>query len=720
MKRIKKAISVLICALLVFGTVAVGGTGAAELFGEISAKASEGYSVGDIIYFGSYPQSDVTSSLGSVLNSQSGTWKSYNYYSGTGSSFNGQMTAGDYMQYCDITYNSNKYRGVTFETYRPYYTGYKTSASASTYQDDNGYYTGTTYWFKYEPLEWRVLDPSTGLVVCETIIDSQPFNNYMISNGTDGHGYNAYWGDSAQTYYASDYANSSIRKWLTEDFYATAFTSAQQSEIKTTILNNDGYYTLTGETGYEEYDSASTNDKIFLLSYDEVLNSSYGFSSSDSTNDSARQAKGSDYAKCQGLYVSNSYDGCSYWLLRSPGGSSGGTCGVINGGCVDGNNDTSGTNYGVRPALKLQNLSSAASENIAVDIPEGITDENYIGSEITGVQAGEGYTLSGTVAATDAGNYTATATLEDGYIWSDGTLEPKEINWSIGRRLIWFTAEASLDNDSFVYDGTAKEPELALLKDSYIQKELVEGVDYEIIHKEWRNNINACDPNEEDLEKRPTAVIAVEGIGNYKGSQDLFMLFEILKADPEVTAPVPVEGLKEDGSPKELVTPGSTTGGTLEYSLNGKDYSEEIPKASDEGVYTVYYRVTGDENYNDVDAQTVTASIGEKIYVVIHIVDGANGAIGYKEDKTFTANAEELPEGAEIHWFVNGEDVGAGESYTVEKPTEDYVVQAVVIDQDGNAIGKSEKQTVKVKNCFFYRLRWFFMNLWATIIKLFH
>ncbi|MBQ6265413.1 MAG: hypothetical protein IJK60_08205, partial [Clostridia bacterium] len=256
-----------------------------------------------------------------------------------------------------------------------------------------------------------------------------------------------------------------------------------------------------------------------------------------------------------------------------------------------------------------------------IDIPEGI-EEEYKNTEYTGVASGEGYILSGTVKATDAGEYTATATLNDGYVWSDGTYEAKEISWKITPRLIWFASGARLDNDTFTYDGTAKEPKLVFLKDSYLLEELEEGVDYEIIHEEWKNNVNASDPEEEDIEKWPTAVISVEGKGNYKDSQDMFLTFEILKADPEVTAPEAVEGLKADGTPKELVTAGQTTGGTLEYSLDGEDYSEDIPTAADEGSYTVYYRVTGDENYNDAAAQTVSAAIGENIHTVTYIVDG--------------------------------------------------------------------------------------------------
>ncbi|MBQ6265888.1 MAG: hypothetical protein IJK60_10620, partial [Clostridia bacterium] len=80
------------------------------------------------------------------------------------------------------------------------------------------------------------------------------------------------------------------------------------------------------------------------------------------------------------------------------------------------------------------------------------------------------------------------------------------------------------------------------------------------------------------------------------------------------------------------------------------------------------------------------------------------------------ATAEDLPEGAEIHWFVNGEDAGAGESYTVEDPTENYEVQAKVIDKDGTVLAESETHKVTVKNGFFDRLKAFFAELIEKIL----
>ena len=66
-----------------------------------------------------------------------------------------------------------------------------------------------------------------------------------------------------------------------------------------------------------------------------------------------------------------------------------------------------------------------------VDIPEAVTGLIYNGKEQTGVAEGEGYTLSDNAKATEAGTYTVTATLEDGRLWSDGSVKPKEITYTI-------------------------------------------------------------------------------------------------------------------------------------------------------------------------------------------------------------------------------------------------------------------------------------------------
>ena len=62
--------------------------------------------------------------------------------------------------------------------------------------------------------------------------------------------------------------------------------------------------------------------------------------------------------------------------------------------------------------------------------PVAILGLQYNGKTQTGVKSGTGYTLSGNTGKA-VGTYTATATLLDGYMWEDGTRDPKSITWSI-------------------------------------------------------------------------------------------------------------------------------------------------------------------------------------------------------------------------------------------------------------------------------------------------
>lgn len=69
-----------------------------------------------------------------------------------------------------------------------------------------------------------------------------------------------------------------------------------------------------------------------------------------------------------------------------------------------------------------------------IAVPVAKTGLKYTGEELTGVEAGTGYTLVGNTA-TEIGEYIATAALPDTkkYQWADSTTDAKEIKWSIGK-----------------------------------------------------------------------------------------------------------------------------------------------------------------------------------------------------------------------------------------------------------------------------------------------
>ena len=267
------------------------------------------------ITFGSYPQSEVTdATLKATLTSKAGTlptkanaqkWTSYKYYHKYKEG-DVDKAERDFMWYIDVEEGGEKYRGVYFTSYRPNYTSNSSSASNS-YQDNNGYNIGNVYWFKYEPISWTVLDENTSektaFILCDMIIDSQEY--YLTDSGTRNIG--------GETVYPNDYAQSTIRKWLNETFYNTAFNQLQRAIILTTSVDNGA--STTGSTN-NSYACEDTQDKIFLLSYEEATNSSYGLNSTVE-----RRKKTTDYAKSQGVYIystGGSYAENGDWWLRSP------------------------------------------------------------------------------------------------------------------------------------------------------------------------------------------------------------------------------------------------------------------------------------------------------------------------------------------------------------------------------------------------------------------
>lgn len=69
--------------------------------------------------------------------------------------------------------------------------------------------------------------------------------------------------------------------------------------------------------------------------------------------------------------------------------------------------------------------------------------------------------------------------------------------------------------------------------------------------------------------------------------------------------------LTYNGTEQELIEAGNAEGGTMEYSLDGQNYSANIPKGTNAATYTVYYKVKGDENHSDTEPQQLTVEIGK-------------------------------------------------------------------------------------------------------------
>lgn len=316
--------------------------------------ADGGYQKGDIIEFGSYPQSKVTNPrIISVLDGflTDDVWVSYDYYIGTDTEFDGNMTVSDYMKYADLELNGEKYRAVRFSQYRPRMTS-STSSETNSMQDNNGYYLNTTYFFKYEPLTWTVLDPEEGFVMSNISIDAQAFENFSYydpDSFDSASGATVYNGKDCK-YLANDWSKCSLREWLNKDFFNTAFTAEEKAQIGKTYLNNNNPYDSS-------LDGTGTFDKIFTISFNDAINSDYGFDTNGSRSDFARIKPATDYAKCQGVDAADTTGTLPYWWLRTTGLFGALAFGVAPGGWIvssgGGYYNVNRTDMGVVPAFKF-------------------------------------------------------------------------------------------------------------------------------------------------------------------------------------------------------------------------------------------------------------------------------------------------------------------------------------------------------------------------------
>lgn len=266
------------------------------------------------VVFGSYPQSLVTDeTIKSSLNSMVGTlpdffnnytWTSYGYYIQNSTSKN-------FMWYQDIELDNVKYRAVYFTDYRPYWTG-NISEAGSSYQDEHGYYKRNVYFFRYDPIVWRVLGidniNNKAFLMADIALDSQEFN-YTQNSHTDENG---------NTIYGNNYEYSTIRAWLNDNFYNLAFTEEEKQLILTTLVDNSIDSTYSTDSAINMYVCNDTYDKIFLLSHKEVKTMDYGQGDVEK-----RTLTSSDYAKCQGGYINSYNKDKSRWWLRSPSSYSG-------------------------------------------------------------------------------------------------------------------------------------------------------------------------------------------------------------------------------------------------------------------------------------------------------------------------------------------------------------------------------------------------------------
>lgn len=341
-RKILMAICACVVATCAFLSTACANSSDKSNDGDIGKRVEGEYKT-----FGSYPQSDVTDLIGESLTDLQGVlptssdfrdWTNYEYY------ISGKKETA-FMWYKDMFHNGIKYRAVYFNGYRPYCTNFESSENCS-YQDDNGFASGKVYWFKFEPIEWRVIRKDNGVLtlLCEKIIDSQDYN-YSLDNQVDG----------GKSRYANNYAYSSIRKWLNNEFYSVAFSESEKESIQIVTVDNSGKTTYNV---INPYACENTRDKVYLLSFQDSKNVENGFNQNALFFDLARRKQNTDYAKVQGGInaVNEPYKDGGEWWLRSPDRDSSCSAHYVrnNGASEYSDNNVNLTCRGVVPVIRVK------------------------------------------------------------------------------------------------------------------------------------------------------------------------------------------------------------------------------------------------------------------------------------------------------------------------------------------------------------------------------
>lgn len=158
------------------------------------------------------------------------------------------------------------------------------SVFLGSFEQDNRTGTGL------EPIEWMVFEKKDGraLLLSKYVLFQAKFNDDRS---------------------VIEWENCTLRALLNSEFYETAFSPEERLLIASTKLENK-----PNPAVYNGKGSKSTKDKIFVLSYDEILEIARGY---DGFDVFALDARPTDYAYRHGVDRHNEYLTACYWSRTS-------------------------------------------------------------------------------------------------------------------------------------------------------------------------------------------------------------------------------------------------------------------------------------------------------------------------------------------------------------------------------------------------------------------
>lgn len=292
---------------------------------------------GDYIYFGYWPQTlERDENVVAKLNEVAGTIPEYTIYTVLEKPENWLYYENSKdIWYIDVIYSGTKYRGFYMKEFRPTING----SLGYSYISANHYTNHQVYWFKVEPIKWRILTTSgnSAYIMSDIALDAfwlEP-NRYQ---GFYNEEYGVFRGikeSDVDGTYANNWEYCFLRQWLNETFYNEVFNKLQKEIIQTTHLDNTArssnpneypkYYGYGEKAGKNKFadQCKDTDDKIFLLSLRDITTTAYGFNKDVKAEDPARNLQASDFAKLHGAPMNTNDKKYVTWYTRSPSPANG-------------------------------------------------------------------------------------------------------------------------------------------------------------------------------------------------------------------------------------------------------------------------------------------------------------------------------------------------------------------------------------------------------------
>ena len=244
------------------------------------------------------------------------------------------------------------------------------------------------------------------------------------------------------------------------------------------------------------------------------------------------------------------------------------------------------------------------------------------------------------------------------------------VNFNIVQAIATITADAE---QTATYDGDAHEVQASVDEDGTLEYTYYES------EEARASKLGGTSTPPTDA---GTYYVTVTFSSDYYSAEPVEVTFTIQKAESAVTEEPKALVLVYTGEPQALVEAGEATGGQLVYSLTEDGgFTEDIPTGTEAQVYTVYYKVLGDDNHEDSQVGSVQATISKAEASLAFSGDEVTVALG----ETLTVPVLSNPHQVEVTYSSSNEQVATVDAETGEVTLVgigETTITATVVDND--------------------------------------